>query len=162
MTTAVGKGFATLGITHNLVNQRTPSAFGVVSSGWIPAENVQFLLNGVVALTSPSSAEGRLAVGVSTGVGFGYLLVEEIGVTSGKRAAGVVQVSDTGPCMPVPGVATAPHAVELHRGRVVLLLRLWLSAQHDDHRQPLQKRCVPRKRGDQRGRQILRNHYAGQ
>src|SRR5690348_16759314 len=43
---AMGTGKAFMGITHEVVNQSIASgAFGVLSSGWIPAESVQLYAN---------------------------------------------------------------------------------------------------------------------
>src|SRR5256714_974070 len=106
---AMGTGKAFLGITHEVVNQVTTGAFGTLSSGWIPAESVQFYLNGVLAGTFAASADGTVAVGINTGTGFGYITIEEIGLTSGRDTGGVVQVAPTGPYL--PGVTGAPHAI---------------------------------------------------
>ena len=42
--TAVGKGKAFTGITTDIVNHSTTNAYGVLSSNWTPAENVQLYL----------------------------------------------------------------------------------------------------------------------
>ena len=106
---AMGTGKAFLGITHEVVNQSTTGAFGTLSSGWTPAESVQIYLNGALAATFAASADGTVAVGINTGAGFGYITIEEIGLTSGKDTGGVVQVAPTGPYL--PGVTGAPHAI---------------------------------------------------
>ena len=106
---AMGTGKAFLGITHEVVNQSTTNAFGTLSSGWTAGESVQFYLNGVLAATFAASADGTVAVGINTGAGFGYITIEEIGLTSGKDTGGVVQVAPTGPYL--PGVTGAPHAI---------------------------------------------------
>ena len=59
--------------------------------------------------TFAASADGTVAVGINTGAGFGYITIEEIGLTSGKDTGGVVQVAPTGPYL--PGVTGAPHAI---------------------------------------------------
>ncbi len=105
----MGTGKAFLGITHEVVNQSTTGAFGTLSSGWIPAESVQFYANGSLLGTFAASADGTVAVGLNTGTGFGYIAIEEIGLTSGKDTGGVVQVAPTGPYL--PGVTGAPHAI---------------------------------------------------
>ncbi len=105
---AMGKGKALLGITNEVVNQNTSGAFGVLSSGWTPGESVQVYLGGVLAATFAANADGRLSFGVNTGAGFGYITVEEIGLTSGKDTGGANQVAPTGPYL--PGVTGAPHA----------------------------------------------------
>src|SRR5262249_1573355 len=107
---AMGTGKAFMGITHEVVNQNIATgAFGVLSSGWIPAESVALYVNGVFQTNFAANAEGVLAINFGTGAGFGYLTIEEIGVTSGKDTGGVVQVDSTGPY--VPGIAGAPHAI---------------------------------------------------
>ena len=107
---AIGTGKAFLGITHEIVNQNVTDAFGILSSGWTLGESVQVYLNGSLALTATASATtGTVAVGVNTSAGFGYITVEQIGLTSGKETGGVLQVAQTGPYL--PGVTGAPHAV---------------------------------------------------
>ena len=116
---AVGTGKAFLGISHEIVNQSTANAFGTLSSGWTGGESVQFYLNGSLAGTFAASASGTVAVGISTGAGFGYITVDEIGLTSGKETGGVVQVASTGPYL--PGVTAAPHAINTSAGGGFLL-----------------------------------------
>jgi len=70
---------------------------------------VQFYINGVFQTNFTANADGVVAVGISTGAGFGYITFEEIGLTSGKDTGGVVQVAPTGPYL--PGVTGAPHAI---------------------------------------------------
>src|SRR6266404_9379179 len=107
---AMGTGKAFLGVTTEVVNQNIATgAFGILSSGWIPAESVQLYFNGVLAGTFAANADGVVAINVGTGAGFGYLTIEEKGLTSGKDTGGVVQVAPTGPYL--PGVAGAPHAI---------------------------------------------------
>src|SRR5438270_561637 len=64
---------------------------------------------GSLAGTFSADATGRIAVTLNTGAGLGYITMEGIGATSGKRAGAVAQVLDNAP--PVPGIAIAPHAV---------------------------------------------------
>src|SRR5438094_4678942 len=106
---AMDTGKAFRGITHEVANASTTAAFGVLTSGWIAGESVQVYLNGVLATTLAANAEGVLAIGISTGAGFGYVTAEEIGLTSGKDTGGVVQVANTSPYL--PGVTGAPHAI---------------------------------------------------
>src|SRR5437667_286952 len=106
---AMGTGKAFLGITHKVVNQNTSNAFGTLSSGWAPTESVHYYINGVLTATFAASADGVLAVGISTGAGFGYVTIDQKGLTSGKETGGVVQVAPTGPYL--PGVTGAPHAI---------------------------------------------------
>ena len=120
---AVGLANAFLGISHEIVNHNTTGAFGTLSSGWTPAESVQFYLNGSLAGTFAASANGAVAVGVNTGAGFGYIKVDEKGLTSLKETGGVVQVAPTGPYL--PGVTAAPHAVNTSAATAPLLLYGW-------------------------------------
>src|SRR5438552_6507199 len=107
---AMGTGKAFMGVTTEVVNQSIATgAFGILSSGWIPAESVQVYFNGALVGTFAANADGVVAVNVGTGAGFGYIAIEEIGLTSGKDTGGVVQVAPTGPYL--PGVAGAPHAI---------------------------------------------------
>src|SRR5438094_1493619 len=107
---AMGTGKAFMGITHEVVNQNIATgAFGVLSSGWTAGESVQVYANGVLALTAAANADGIVAVNFGTGAGFGFITIEEIGLTSGKDTGGALQVAPTGPY--VPGVAGAPHAI---------------------------------------------------
>src|SRR6266436_6082748 len=47
---AMGTGKAFMGVTTEVVNQNIATgAFGILSSGWIPAESVQLYFNGVLA-----------------------------------------------------------------------------------------------------------------
>src|SRR5207244_13415357 len=56
---AMGTGKAFMGIAHQVVNNNIATgAFGVLSSGWIPAESVQVYANGVLALTAAANAAG--------------------------------------------------------------------------------------------------------
>ncbi len=107
---AMGTGKAFMGVTTEVVNQNIATgAFGILSSGWTAGESVRLYFNGLLAATFAANADGVVAVNVGTGAGFGYLSIEEIGLTSGKDTGGVVQVAPTGPYL--PGVAGAPHAI---------------------------------------------------
>ncbi|MGH7984034.1 MAG: hypothetical protein ACREFF_12925, partial [Candidatus Udaeobacter sp.] len=106
---AMSTGKAFLGMTHEVVNQNTTAAFGILSSGWGPMESVQFYVNGVLAATFSANVDGVVAVGISTGAGVGYVTINQKGLTSGKETGGVVQVAPTGPYL--PGVTGAPHAI---------------------------------------------------
>src|SRR5437899_1451064 len=105
----MGTGTAFMGITHEVVNQNTSNAFGILSSGWTAGESVQTYVNGVLTSTLTANADGVFSLGMSTPAGFGYLTIENIGLTSGKDTGGVVQVAATGPYL--PGVTGAPHAI---------------------------------------------------
>jgi len=52
---------------------------------------------------------GHVGVFINTGAGAGYIIIDGIGVTSGKRANGVVFVSASAPSS--PGFVNTPHAL---------------------------------------------------
>src|SRR4029079_15954961 len=81
-----------------------------LASSFAPSELVDYYINGAIAATFTADARGRLAVHLSTGTGPGYITIEAVGQTSGKRAGGVLYVSDTAPV--VTGLNAAPHAVQ--------------------------------------------------
>src|SRR5213592_5049969 len=116
---AMSSGKAFLGITHEVVNQNTSNAFGTLSSGWAPTESVQYYINGVLTAIFAANVDGVLAVGISTGAGFGYVTIDQKGLTSGKETGGVVQVAPTGPYL--PGVTGAPHAINTTASGTFLL-----------------------------------------
>src|SRR6266513_777665 len=71
---AMRTGGAFMGITQEVVNQSIATgAFGILSSGWVPAETVRLYFNGVLAATFAANADGVVAVNVGTGAGFGLL-----------------------------------------------------------------------------------------
>src|SRR5205823_3398817 len=78
-------------------------------TSFTPAETVNYYINGVFQAGFTADANGRVAVGISTGAGQGNLTFECIGQTSGKSAGTVNYVLDAAP--PVPGYAAAPHAI---------------------------------------------------
>ncbi|HEX7518529.1 MAG TPA: hypothetical protein VF345_14715, partial [Chthoniobacterales bacterium] len=106
---AVGIGNAVFSISPEIGAASTTSAFAFVGANFIPAENVQLFLNGALAGTFASNANGRILFTLSSGAGAGFITVDLIGVTSAREAGGVVQVSATGPFF--PGVAVGPHAI---------------------------------------------------
>ena len=118
----MGTGKAFMGITHEVVPPNTDNAFGALSSGWIPGETVQLYIDGVLAGTRAANEDGIVAVGFNSGsgTGFGYITIEEIGLTSGKDTGGVVQTALTGPYL--PGVTGAPHAINTTAGGHFYLL----------------------------------------
>ena len=113
---AMGTGKAFLGVTHDVINANTDNAFGTLSSGWTAGETVQVYLDGVLAATPVANPDGIVALAVNTGAdaGFGYLTIEEIGLTSGKDTGGVVQTVPTG--VSLPGITGAPHAINTTAG----------------------------------------------
>ena len=107
---SVGKGNAFMCVCPEVVNQSVTNAAIVQTSGWTLGETVQIFFNGSSAGTVAASATtGRATVGVTTGAGFGYIVIEMVGATSAKRAGGVLQVDSTGPYL--PGLCVAPHSV---------------------------------------------------
>jgi hypothetical protein len=105
----IGVGNAIMVTSPDVVSQSTTSAIGTLLANFTPGETIDYYVNGALAGSFVSDASGRVAVGISTGVGLGYITFEGIGQTSGKRAGSAVQVLDAAP--PVPGFAAAPHAV---------------------------------------------------
>jgi N-acetylneuraminic acid mutarotase len=105
----IGTSNAYVVASPDVVSQSTTSAFGILGSGFTPAETVSVYFNGALATTGPANVDGVLALGVNTSAGQGYLTIEYVGGTSGKRAGTVLQVLDAAP--PVPGFAAAPHAI---------------------------------------------------
>src|SRR5438552_1830761 len=79
------------------------------SADFPPAATINLSLNGGAPTGFAANADGRAFVRVTTGAGLGYITVEAIGQTSGKRSGSVVQVLDNAPY--VPGVTAGPHAV---------------------------------------------------
>jgi hypothetical protein len=148
---AVGIANAFLSISHEIVNQSTTNAFGILSSGWTLGESVEVYLNGSLALTAIASASGTVAVGVNTSTGFGFITVDQIGLTSGKETGGVVQVASTGPYL--PGVTGAPHAVNTSAGAVTFG---WLGLSGEFDGEPLPKRSPLRDYGYRRLWEVFR------
>ncbi|HMA36791.1 MAG TPA: hypothetical protein VKY74_20215, partial [Chloroflexia bacterium] len=105
---ALGTQNAFMGVDPDVVSQSTTSAIGTLLSSFTPNEPIAYYVNGTLAGTFAANADGRLGVSLSPGPGLGYLTMEGIGATSGKRAGGVAYVLDAAP--PVPGVAAGPHA----------------------------------------------------
>ncbi len=113
-TGAIGIGNAYMVASPDVVSQSTASALGTLLSGFTPAENVDYYLNGTLAGTFAANANGVVAVGITTGAGLGYITFEGRGQTSLKRAGTVAQVLDNAPY--VPGFAHAPHAINTTAG----------------------------------------------
>jgi hypothetical protein len=107
--TVVGVGNATVAAAPEIAQPSTTAAIGTIAGNFIPAESVQYYLNGSLAGTFAANADGVVAVGLNTGAGAGYLTVEELGVTSTRHAGVVVQVAAAGPYP--PGLSVMPHAV---------------------------------------------------
>ena len=119
LVAAVGRGSAFMSVSTNIVNQNTANAFSTVSSNWIPGESVQYYISGSLAGTFTADGSGRIAVLISTNAGFGYITIDNIGLTSMRETGGVVQVAPTGPYL--PGVAVAPHAINTAAGGTIYL-----------------------------------------
>ena len=124
----MGTGKAFIGITHEVVN---PNTRLVPLDHSAPAgrrrESVQLYLKGVLAGTFVADADGNVAIGINTGAGFGYITIEEIGLTSGKDTGGVVQVA---PRPVFAGRHGSASRHQHHRLGSLLPLSAWLSAQH--------------------------------
>jgi hypothetical protein len=106
---AIGTQNAYMVASPDVVSQSTASALGTLLSGFTPGENIFYFLNAAQVATFTADTNGRLAVGISTAAGQGFLTFEGVGQTSGKRAGTVAQVLDSAPL--VPGFASAPHAL---------------------------------------------------
>jgi len=106
---AIGTQNAFMDASPDVISQTTTGAIGTLLSSFTPAETVNYYINGALAGSFAANANGVVAVGINTGAGLGYLTLEGIGATSGKRAGTVAQVLDAAPY--VPGYAAAPHAV---------------------------------------------------
>jgi hypothetical protein len=106
---AIGSANAFMGTTADVVPPSTTRAVGTLFSGFNTSESINYYLNGVLVATFAADANGRLGVFLNTGAGSGYITVEGIGQTSGKRAGGVVEQLSTAPSS--PGLTMAPHAV---------------------------------------------------
>ena len=106
---AVGRGRALIAVAPDVVNQSTTSALVTLVTGFTPGETVNYSLNGGAATPFAADAAGKLRINVTTGVGFGYISILAMGLTSGNAAGGIVQVDSTGPYL--VGVAAGPHAI---------------------------------------------------
>src|SRR5205823_8194148 len=106
---SIGTQNAIVGTSPDVVSQTTASAFSVLMANFTPAETINLSLNGGAPTGFAANADGRAFVRVTTGTGLGYITVEAIGQTSGKRSGSVVQVLDNPPY--VPCVTAGPHAV---------------------------------------------------
>ena len=106
--------------TADVVPPSTTRAVGTLFSGFAPGETVNYYLNGVLATTFVADANGRLGVFLNSGAGQGFITVDGIGQTSGKRAGGVLDVLNTAPTS--PGLAMAPHALGVNGSRTFYLM----------------------------------------
>ncbi len=104
----VGSANAYMATTADVVPPSTTRAVGTLFSGFAPGENVNYFLNGTLAATFAADADGRVGVFLNSGTGQGFIAVDGIGQTSGKRAGGVLEALNTAPSS--PGLAMAPHA----------------------------------------------------
>ena len=76
----------------------------------------------LAATFAANSPNGYLGVTINTGAGFGFITMEQRGLTSGKESGAVVQVQTAGPGVVPQGVAGAPHAVNSAGASPFLLL----------------------------------------
>src|SRR5436190_13937120 len=107
---AIGTQNAYLSLSPDVVSSTTSAAIALIGSGYTPSEVVTVYFNGLFATNATAgAANGRIALLINTGSGQGYLTVEGVGVSSGKRAGSVAQVLDA--AAPVPGFGAGPHAV---------------------------------------------------
>ena len=104
----VAAGGAHMSIAPEVVPTNTTGAAVIVGSGFNASENVNILINGTLITSLAANANGYLAISLNSTTA-GFLLIEYQGVTSGKRVAGVTEISATGPF--VSGLAGGPHAI---------------------------------------------------
>ena len=116
----VGSANAYMATTADVVPPSTTRAVGTLFSGFAPGETVNYYLNGVLATTFVADANGRVGVFLNSGAGQGFITVDGIGQTSGKRAGGVLEVLNTAPTS--PGLAMAPHALGVNGSRTFYLM----------------------------------------
>ena len=116
----VGSQNAYMATTADVVPPSTTRAVGTLFSGFAPGENVNYFLNGSLAATFVADANGRVGVFLNSGAGQGFITVDGIGQTSGKRAGGVLEVLNTAPTS--PGLAMAPHALGANGSRTFYLM----------------------------------------
>jgi len=107
-TGAIGTSNAYLSLSPDLIPVSTTVAVGIVGSGFTAAELVDIYANGALITTLTADGNGRVTLGLGTLAGTGDLTILATGRTSGKSAGSVGRLV-TGPT--VPGLATAPHAV---------------------------------------------------
>ena len=93
----IGTANAYMATTADVVPPSVTRAVGTLFSGFAPGETVNYYLNGVLATTFIADANGRLGVFLNSGAGQGFITVDGIGQTSGKRAGGVLEVLNTHP-----------------------------------------------------------------
>jgi len=116
----VGSQNAYMATTADVVPPSTTRAVGTLFSGFAPGENVNYFLNGTLAATFVADANGRVGVFLNSGAGQGFITIDGIGQTSGKRAGGVAEVLNTAPTS--PGFAMAPHALGVNGSRTFYLM----------------------------------------
>ncbi len=106
---ALGTFNAFMSVSADVIPENTAAAAGLLWSSFTASENINVYLNGTLAGPFAANASGRLALLLNTAAGQGYITIEGIGQTSGKRAGGVVEVLTPAPT--APGLAVAPHAI---------------------------------------------------
>lgn len=100
---------AFMSVAPSVVPPSTDSVVGIVASSFTPGESVKYFVVGSLAATLTADSNGRIGVSVNTSAGEGYVTVEAVGQSSGKRTGGVFAVSAL--AASAPGAAIAPHAI---------------------------------------------------
>jgi hypothetical protein len=113
-TTTHGTGRAMMVVSPEIVPPSTADAAIFAGSGFAPGEAVNVFLNGTLVTAFAADANGVVVVYLNSGAGPGAVILEFVGGTSGRRAAGVTQISNNGPFVR-PFVAV-PHAVTTGAG----------------------------------------------
>jgi len=109
---AMGYDNAYMAVTADVVPPSTTRAVGAVFSGFTAGETMNLYFNGILVGTSTVDTNGHLGVFLNTGAGSGYITIDGIGQTSGKRAGGATYVSATAPSS--PGFTMTPHALAVN------------------------------------------------
>src|SRR6476620_4491893 len=117
----VGSANAYMATTADVVPPSTAASIvGTLFSGFAPGETINYYANGSLLTTFIADANGRLGVRLGNLTGQGFITIDGIGQTSGKRAGGVFEVLNTAPTS--PGFAMAPHAIGANGSRTFYLM----------------------------------------
>ena len=113
-------GTANMATTADVVPPATTRAVGTIFAGFTPSELINCYLNGTLAATFSADSNGHLGIFLNTTSSVGYLTLDCIGQTSGKRAGGAIEISSTAPSS--PGLAMTPHALGVNGSRLFYLM----------------------------------------
>ena len=113
-------GTANMATTADVVLPSTTGAVGAVFAGFTPNELINCYLNGTLAATFSADSNGHLGIFLNTTDLVGYITIDGIGQTSGKRARGAIEISSTAPSS--PGLAMTPHALGVNGSRLFYVM----------------------------------------